>query len=631
MARPLLAALTAIALLLSAPVCGAAPPAVLKVEPPSWWPGHSVNPVRLLVRGQGLSGARVASDEESGLSVGLVRVNAGGTYLFVDVAIGPEAAPGPRRLRLTTQSGEVAVPFEIRPRLDPSGRFQGFSTDDVIYLVMPDRFANGDASNDDPPASRGLHDRSKARYYHGGDLRGLRDRLPYLRGLGVTALWLNPWYDNVNHLNARETYDGQAITDYHGYGAVDFYGVEEHFGSLEDLCRLVDAAHASGIKVIQDQVANHSGPYHPWVADAPTPTWFNGTQASHLANTWQTWTLADPHSAAGMRRATLDGWFIDILPDLNQDDEEVSRYVIQNTLWWVGTTGLDGIRQDTLPYVPRRFWRDWTAAIKREHPRLRVVGEMFDGDPSLVAFFQGGRTGFDGIDTGIDTLFDFPLYFAIRGAFARGGSIREVAQMLSRDHLYEDAASLVTFLGLHDVPRFMSEPGATSEGLRLAFTFLMTVRGAPLIYYGDEIGMRGGGDPDNRRDFPGGWPGDARNAFEAAGRAPDEEATFGHVQKLAQLRARLAPLRRGRMAHLAAAEQSLVFARILDGQAVIVCLNNAATPAEIGFGVQEAGMPPGVVLEDQLGAVGCVRAVAERASVRLPPRGAAILVAVSGG
>jgi neopullulanase len=629
MARPLLAALAAIALLHSAPVCGAAPPAVLKVEPPSWWPGHSVNPVRLLVRGQNLSGGRVVSEAGSGLSVGLVRVNAGGTYAFVDVAIEPEAALGPRRLRLTTPSGEVTVPFEILPRLDPSGRFQGFSMDDVVYLVMPDRFSNGDSSNDDPPASRGLHDRSKARYYHGGDLRGLTARLPYLRELGVTALWLNPWYDNVNHLNARETYDGQAITDYHGYGAVDFYGVDEHFGSLEDLRGFVDAAHAHGVKVIQDQVANHSGPYHPWVADSPTPTWFNGRQAAHLANTWQTWTLADPHSSVGMRKATLDGWFIDILPDLNQDDEEVSRYVIQNTLWWVGRTGLDGIRQDTLPYVPRRFWRDWMAAIKREHPRLRVVGELFDGDPSLVSFFQGGRAGFDGIDTGIDTLFDFPLYFTIRSAFARGGPIREIAQMLSRDHLYQDPASLVTFLGLHDVPRFMSEPGATSEGLRLALTFLMTVRGAPLIYYGDEIGMRGGGDPDNRRDFPGGWPGDARNAFEGAGRGPDEEATFRHLQKLARLRVQLAPLRRGRMAHLAAAEQSLVFARILDGEAVIVCLNNAATPAEVSFALDGTGLAAAAVLEDRLGGAGRVHARAGRASMTLGPKGAAVLVAAT--
>ena len=259
-----------------------------------------------------------------------------------------------------------------------------------MYLLMPDRFANGDPANDDPAVSKGLLDRTKGRYYHGGDLRGVIDRLPYLKDLGVTAIWLNPWYDNVNHLNERETYDGQAITDYHGYGAVDFYAVEERLGDLATLREMVDRAHALGIKVIQDQVANHSGPYHPWVKDSPTPTWYYGTQEKHLANTWQTWTLQDPYSTPETRKSTLEGWFIDILPDLDQDDPEVARYTIQNTLWWVGVSGLDGIRQDTLPYVQRRFWKDWMAAIKKEYPDLRVVGELFDGDPALVSFFQGG-------------------------------------------------------------------------------------------------------------------------------------------------------------------------------------------------------------------------------------------------
>src|SRR6185295_13460437 len=386
------------------------------------------------------------------------------------------------------------------------------------YLAMPDRFANGDPRNDDPGA-RGLLDRSKGRYYHGGDFQGLIGKLPYLQDLGITALWLNPWYDNANRLNEKETYDGKAITDYHGYGAVDFYAVDEHLGDLAKLRELVDAAHARGIKVIQDQVANHTGPYHPWVTDPPTPTWYNGTSAKHLANTWQTWTLQDPHASPEVQRATLEGWFIDILPDLNQDDPEVARYLIQNTLWWIGVSGLDGIRQDTLPYVPRRFWRDWMAAIKLEYPRLKVVGELFDGDPAMLEFFEGGAQHFDGVDSGIDSLFDFPLFFKVREAFGQGKNLREVANLLARDHLYRDPASFVTFLGLHDVPRFMNEPGATLDGLKLAFTFLLTARGTPLVYYGDEIALPGGGDPDNRRDFPGGFPGDARSAFESGSRS----------------------------------------------------------------------------------------------------------------
>jgi len=596
-------------LLLGAPLTGAAtaPPAakvpgpeVVKVEPPSWWPGHSTNPVRLLVRGRNLAGAQVV-EAGAGLQTGPVKVSEAGTYLFVDVTIDPKAAPGPRRIRVKTAGGTAAIPLELLAPLPRAGRFQGFSPDDAMYLLMPDRFADGDPSNDDPAVSKGLFDRTKGRYYHGGDLRGVIQHLPYLKDLGVTALWLNPWYDNVNHLNALETYDHQAITDYHGYGATDFYAVDEHLGDLATLRELVDAAHALGIKIIQDQVANHSGPYHPWVTDSPTPTWYNGTAALHLANTWQTWTLQDPHSTPAMRKATLEGWFLDILPDLDQDDPEVARYITQNTLWWVGVSGLDGIRQDTLPYVPRAFWREWMAAIKKEYPDLRVVGEMFDADPALVSFFQGGVRRYDGIDSGVDTLFDFPVYFKLREAFARGGSLREVAMMLARDYLYPDPSVLVTFLGLHDVARFASEPGASVARLKAAFTFLLTARGTPLLYYGDEIAMPGGNDPDNRRDFPGGWRDDPRNAFEAAGRTAEEEAVFEHVRRLLRLRQETAALRRGRTVNLSVADKTWVYARVLDGRAAVVALNTGETEATIDAAAEPALLPDGLVMEDRLG------------------------------
>ncbi len=246
MTRMLLSGLAAVALCLSVPVvAAAAPPEIVKVEPPSWWPGHSIDPVRLLVRGRNLLGAEVTS-AAAGLMAGPVKVNEAGTYLFVDVTIDPKAAPGPRAIGIRTAAGAATIPLEILAPLPRQGRFQGFSPDDAIYLLMPDRFANGDPGNDDPAVSKGLLDRTKSRYYHGGDLRGVIDRLPYLKDLGVTAIWLNPWYDNVNHPNRRETYDGQAITDYHGYGAVDFYAVEEHLGDLATLREMVDRAHALG-------------------------------------------------------------------------------------------------------------------------------------------------------------------------------------------------------------------------------------------------------------------------------------------------------------------------------------------------------------------------------------------------
>jgi glycosidase len=551
-------------------------------------------------------------------------VSEGGTYLFLDLSIDPRAAPGPRRIRIRTAGGASEVPFELLAPLPRAGRFQGFSPDDVIYLAMPDRFANGDPANDDPPVSRGLFDRTRARYYHGGDLKGLIDHLPYLSDLGVTALWLTPWYDNANRLNERERYDNQAITDYHGYGAVDFYAVEEHFGTLGQLRELVEAAHARGLKVIQDQVANHTGPYHPWATDPPTPTWYNGSQARHLANSWQTWTLQDPHATPETQRTTLQGWFIDILPDLNQDDPETARYLIQNALWWVGATGLDGIRQDTVPYVPRRFWRDWTAALAKEYPGLKVVGELAEADPALVSFFQGGATRFDGIDTGLYTLFDFPLYEGIREAFARGGPLPQVAKILAHDHLYPDPGPLVTFLGLHDKSRFMNEPQASVPRLKLAFTFLMTARGVPLVYYGDEIGMPGGDDPDNRRDFPGGWKEDARSAFNAEGRTPDEQSVFAHLRRLLHLRAELPPLRRGTTLNLALGEHTWAYARRAGGEPVVVFLNNGSEKAQVDAPAPPAGLAEGALLEDRLQTLPPLRVERGRLRVALPGWSAAI-------
>jgi len=448
---------------------------------------------------------------------------------------------------------------------------------------MPDRFANGDPSNDDPAVSRGLYDRGKPRRYHGGDLQGVIDRLPYLKDLGVTALWLNPVYDNANRLDQKETYDNEPTTGYHGYGAVDFYAVEEHFGDVKKFRELVEAAHRLGLKIIQDQIANHTGPYHPWVKDPPTPTWFNGTEANHINENWQTHLVMDPHATPELLKPVLDGWFVNILPDLNQNDPEVGHYIIQNTLWWVGMTGLDAIRQDTLPYVPRRFWREWMTAIKRDYPNVNVVGETLDGLPAQVAFFQGGAKRWDGVDSRIDTEFDYPLYFPIRRVFGEGQSVRQLVDILNQDYLYPAPDKLVTLIGSHDVRRFMNEPGATPAGLKLAFTFLLTVRGIPQLYSGDEIAMRGGNDPDNRRDFPGGWPNDARNAFETSGRTAEENDVFNYLKKLLALRASLPELRRGELKHLYVGDQAYVYSRSVSYCVweTIVAINNADKPVEV--------------------------------------------------
>ncbi len=610
----------------------AAEPFVSRIEPPSWWAGHSMNPVRLLITGRDLTGAKVAL-EGGGGRLSRVAVSPSGTHLFCDLDLSRSAHPGARRLRVTTGQGTAEVAFEVLAPQVAKGRFQGFGPDDLIYLIMPDRFVNGDPSNDRPPKSPDLIDRSKARHYHGGDLRGVIQRLPYLQSLGVTALWLNPWYDNNDSLNQKEKYtrenrldprSGDPITDYHGYGAVDFYAVDEHLGDLATLRELVDTAHRMGIRILQDQVANHVGPYHPWVKNPPTPTWFHGTATDHPENTWQTWTIPNPHATPDLQRTTLDGWFINLLPDLNQDDPECARYLIQNALWWVGITGIDGIRQDTLPYVPRTFWRDWSRALKRQHSHLNLLGEVFDGDTLKVAFYQSGAARFDGVDSGIDTLFDFPLFYRVRETFGEGRSIKGLAEQLARDWVYPDATRLVTFAGLHDVDRFMNVSGATREGLGLATVFLLTSRGIPLIYYGDEIGLAGGGDPDNRRDFPGGFAGDARNAFEASGRTSEEQRLWTDIETVARFRRQSPALRRGDLVQLAVEDQVYAYARRAGGETVLVVFNNARTPQSVMVPLEPLGTPHPVDWAPVLGG-GTVDVEARRLRLPMPARSVWIL------
>ena len=602
------------------------PPAVLKIEPPSWWAGSSLNPVRLLIRGKNLKGARVQVIGSGLRIVGAPKTNDRGTYLFADVAIAPNAPPGPRHLRIITGDGRTDAAFEIQAPLNRAGRFQGFSPADVMYLIMLDRFSDGDLTNNDPPQSSGIYDRQNKFYYHGGDLQGVIDRLPYLKDLGVTAIWLTPWYDNYDHPNEIELKDGKPSTGFHGYNPQDFYGVEEHFGTLEKLRELVERAHRSGIKIIQDEVVNHTGPYHPWVDDPPTPTWFNGTRANHLKNVFQTWVLHDPRPAEDLKRATMEGWFLDFLPDLNQKDPEVARYLIQNTLWWIGTTGLDGIRMDTWQYVPNSFWHDWNTALKREFPRFKVVGEVKDGDVVHTAFFQGGRVRFDGVDSGLDSLLDFALFYPIRHAFAEGHALDEIPKTLAKDYLYNDPDILVTLLGGHDDGRFMSEKGATIAGLKLANAFLLTTRGVPQLYYGDEIAMTGPDEPTTRGDFPGGFPGDKRNAFSSAGRSKQEEDLFQYIRKLTMLRNQLEALKHGALVTLYVSDQQYAYARKTKTESVVVVINNAAKPAEIEFDAAPAGLASGNLLFDTLGVSKWEVVRDGKVKIKLPERSASIFV-----
>lgn len=558
------------------------------IAPPSWWAESTVSPLRLLLRGEGFTQGTVLESTSKHLRAYNFRCSENGHYFFADLAIAPACPPGEYPLTLRRGEHVAQVPFTIRPRHPhvPAG----YDSNDFIYFVMPDRFCDGSSENNSTPKSPDLVDRKQPRNYHGGDLRGLTSRLAYLESLGITAIWTTPLYDNNDGLDYLEAYpDAQNVkrptTGYHGYGAIDMYAVDEHLGTSDDLHAFIDAAHARGMKVIQDQVANHTGPYHVWTKDPPTPTWWNGTFENHRANNWQKWTAMNPRATPETRALNLDGWFIDILPDFNQDDPEVSRYLIQNSIWWIGTFGFDAVRMDTLPHVPRSFWQRWTTALKQEFPRLVILGELFDSDPVLLSYYQKGRIGHDGIDTQIDSLFDFGLFTPLRNAFAKGKSIREVHQMFAKDWIYPNADALTTFVGVHDMERFMHEPGATVDGLKSALTLITTSRGTPLLYYGDELAMAGGPDPDNRRDFPGGFPGDARDAFVATGRTETENDVWNHVARLGALRREWTALRQGKSLDLLDAEQQYAFARVQGDQAIVVAFNNDSEPAALKFSV----------------------------------------------
>jgi neopullulanase len=504
-----------------------------------------------------------------------VRVNGRGDYLFVDVTIDKDAKPGSYPLEVTTASGKVIVPFEINAPLNAKTNFQGITNDDVIYLIMPDRFANGDISNDAPAdSSPGANNRQNPRAWHGGDFRGIKNNLPYLKELGITAIWLTPWYDNPNQeFNCDKPWCPN--TNYHGYHAIDYYAVEDRFGTMADLRDLVETAHKSGIKVIQDQVANHVGRPHFWVKNPPLDNWFNPISQNSFNNS----VLLSPNASQAERDNLLKGWFNESLPDMNHDEPEVARYQIQNALWWIGMTGIDGIRQDTIQYMPRPFIRDWSTAILKQYPRFWLVGEVFEEDSAQTAFFQGGKTGWDGVDTKLPAVFDFKLWRTSLEVFTGKKPMRSLRDVLKYDGLYPNINNVVTITGNHDTDRFMSVEGATTEGAMLHLAFLLSTRGIPQIYYGEEIGMRGGHD----RNFPGGWQSDTRSAFTKEGRTPEEQKIFEWTKNLIQFRRQARTLREGTTTDLYYDNEAYIFARKVRGGDNNATLGDIETTTILAF------------------------------------------------
>jgi len=603
-------------------------PIVNKVDPPSWWAGHSINPVRLLIGGHNLAGARVSSTNPS-LRSSSIRVNETGTALFFDLDIKSTTPPGEYPIAIETSKGKATFEFTISPALDSTTNFQGINSNDVIYLIMIDRFANGDARNDLPAgAPPEATDRNNPRAYHGGDLRGVIDRLPYLKDLGVTTIWLTPWYDNWNGLN-RCGEPWCPNTYYHGYHAIDYYSVEDHFGDLETLRELVRKAHTLGLKVIQDQVANHVGSQHPWVKAPPLPNWFHGTLAQHQRNRFKNSVLLSPHSNPDEVRNTLDGWFSDDLPDMNQEEPEVARYEIQNSLWWVGATGIDGIRQDTIQYMPRPFIRSLSEALHRQYPRMWMVGEVFERDAAQTAFFIGGHTGWDGIDTKLDSVFDFALWNTSLGVFTNKLPLTALREQLKYDALYPSASQVTVLANNHDTPRFLSLDGADAIGSKLHTAFVLTVRGIPQIYYGEEIAMEGKDDPDNRREFRGGFSSgyrDSRGVVRERGPTRQELDLFNWTRSWLKLRAEHSALRTGNLMDLFADNDVYVFARQDSSECVIVAFNRADKPLQAVLSPVLLGLKS-ARFTSLLGAVATPVVAGDRVVLTIPAKSAVALKA----
>jgi glycosidase len=557
-------------------------PMIDKIDPPNWF--AALPSPMLLIHGSGLASATF-----SGAPIARALTPPGGHWAIV--WLDTHAIPA-STLHITahTQGGIASFDYRIAPRRNASSGMAGFSPADVISCIMPDRFADGDLSNDNlpgfPPA-----DRTLPRGYHGGDLKGVVDHLDYLQQLGITAVWLTPIVAN-----------NPAGEDYHGYGAIDMYAVEPRLGTLADYQHLAAELHRRHMKLLFDDVPNHVGSAHPWVQDPPLPDWFHGSAANHIEATFDFGKITDPHLPESAANSELNGWFANTLPDMNQQNPIVAQYELQNMIWWIEQTGLDALRIDTFPFVQRSFWQGYLGELRRLYPHLDFVGEVDNGDVTIDAFFAGGRT-VSGIDTHLTTPFDYPYFFALRDVLVNGKPFSTLEGIFRQDWLYPHPELLVPILGNHDQPRFLSEKNATPDLLRLATGITLTVRGTPQLYIGDEILMQGTGDPDNRRDFPGGFPGDAANAFLPSGRTPDQARMHDFTAALAQLRAHSPALQGGSQQSLAVEDDTFAFVRIpspaptsvvpesacapaAKGQSMLVAVNRASSPRTIHLPAQ---------------------------------------------
>ena len=551
--------------------------AIQHLEPANWWVGMKHDRVELLVHGPGIAALKPRVSR-AGVTIAGVEKAPNPNYLFVTLAIAADAKPG--SFPIDFMDGEkIAVrhPWRLDAREPRSAQRRGFDASDAIYLITPDRFADADPANDSAAGMQEHAHRADANGRHGGDIAGLRAHLDYIASLGFTQIWPTPLVEN-----------NQPKYSYHGYAITDLYRIDPRFGSNEDYRALSHEAREKGLGTIVDIVLNHVGSGHWWMRDPPSADWFNNADRYVQTNHRRT-TVQDPHAAPGDKALFTDGWFVKSMPDLNQRNPHLARYLIQNTLWWIEYAGLSGVREDTFGYADAGFLSAWGKAVLDEYPNFAMVGEEWSPNPAIVAHWQRGKSNPDGHVPHMPSMMDFPVHIALRTALSQpeGWDTGWVGlyEMLANDFVYPDPQRLVVFAENHDTPRALAYFDGDVALWKLAIAYVATTRGTPQFYYGSEVllqGPRERNDGELRADMPGGWRGDHADAFAGKGLTPAQRDAQDYVRTLFNWRKRTPAVQSGILQHFAPADGVYVYFRYEDadkktsggrGKTVMVALN----------------------------------------------------------
>ena len=548
---------------------------IQRVEPLSWWVGMPT-PLQLMVQGPGIGAYDDVSVEGVGVAVTGVMKADSPNYLFVDLAVAPDAAPGMYTLLFKNGRKKLKYSYEVAARGE-GFRGESFSTKDLIYLIVPDRFANGDPENDSTPDTREGLNRAKDGGRHGGDLQGIIDHLDYIADLGATAIWCTPLLE-----------DNDPRYSYHGYACTDYYHIDSRFGTNALYRDYVRRAHKKGIKVIMDVVTNHCSSVHWWMEDLPFKDWVHLKDPIEITNHAMSVAM-DPNASKADTKLMEEGWFVQSMADMNLDNPFVLRYFQQWAIWWIEYAGLDGIRVDTWPYNEKNAMAKWAKAVTDAYPGFNIVGEVWNLFPDMVAYWQKDNPNRDGFNSQLPSVMDFPLMTAMvealsqpgEGRSSRNGDIGSVYQALAHDFIYKDLSHMMIFLANHDAARIGDVFEGHPEKLKLGMTMLATLRGIPQLFYGDEMMFMTGNprrdDGRLRMDFPGGWPGDKLNLFTEEGRKADKQAAELHdyCRTLFQWRKGKDVIHSGKTLHFLPEKNTYGYFRYDEKEVVFVFLNNS--------------------------------------------------------